>query len=240
MTKLSKLLEMQRQLNEYTFIKKDLPAYLWNTEYSDMKLPQIKEWVANYCRALDDEIGEFNDELTEIPIRILSDEHKEKIRTKLSVEAIDILHFTLSIAILVSSERKLPQLERIDIQLKNNWTLFPAVESMHYTICTMDRYRRKLRNVVHWKWWALPKNVTVEEFFEEAVECIASLFETLYIIFGLLKMSSTDVLNIYSQKHMINMQRLNANYSLQTKTEADNNTITFSEKTITFSEENGG
>jgi len=157
-----------------------------------------EKWLLNFCRALDDEVREI---------------YYAQTPKESKVEAIDILHFAVSIAVLAGVRAE-------------PWLLFPSKgPEEFYTrrqlIFEIDNQRRKIQNELNWKWWSDYEKPDAAKVRAH----VHLLFSALRNLFGFLNMTENDILSVYEQKHRVNKERQEKGYARSTKTEDDNEGI---------------
>ncbi len=159
-------------------------------------------WIENYRKALSAELAEL--------IREVRDHGMSTQNGK--VEIIDMLHFLVSLSQIVGvGPEDLPS--------------FSAPENgATFDSCAISAFLAidELQNSLKWKWWAKGGG-----FKPEKAKCaILDLWDAIArmcVVFGL---SFPELKRIYIAKNKINFERQRQNYNEDTKTEADNLSIT--------------
>ena len=106
---------------------------------------------------------------------------------------------------------------------KQKW-LFDYTEAL-------EAEARELKDCCLWKWWVKEYKDNPNDQFNKIINFDNAKIEAIDIlhflmsIFQILDMSPTDIFEIYKNKHKVNVERQNNNYSLASKTEDDNKTI---------------
>jgi len=189
---------MQADLNRYIFDKRLLPDRdLWsypNPRNWGANLNTIEEtWLLNYSRAMNHEVLE----LTQAFNRNCSKEEQAE-------EAIDILHFLVSIALVaeVSADEYLLELEdnkEAYTSAMNNHAAFKAKTSL----AALDNSRILMERGLNWKWWADSELVDRADVGKH----IKNMFAAFTCLARALELGKKEILTVYTKKWQKNRQR---------------------------------
>ena len=188
--------------------------------------PLKREWLYDYCQAMEDEVVELKNCIN---WKWWTKESKEFGQyTKIidpknaKVEAIDILHFYISLL-------QISDIRDLDFNMFDDLTSTnPSVEIFYNCEHLMGAII-DLKNST--KWFDGEDYISGRKELAEEIPfiMIQTKLEVLWIsilsIFKSLDMKLKDIVNIYEMKHEKNVLRQKNNYAVLTKTEDDNNEI---------------
>lgn len=188
--------------------------------------PNKLEWLYDYCQALEDEVIELKNCVN---WKWWSKESKEFGQyNKLidpknaKVEAIDILHFYISL--LHIADIKDLNFDHFD----NLESRTPSVE-IFYNCEHLMASILEIKSSTKWfegdDFLIARTELSDEVTLEDIQDLIIEMWINILSIFKSLDMTLEDILNIYEMKHQKNVQRQKDNYAVLTKTEDDNNEI---------------
>lgn len=202
---LKEVFQLQKELNCFVWEKKELVGahVLWTDPNTSLDSVDEfrREWALRFTRAAYHEIFEAiqADIETKDTFTFSTDP-----RQSYKVELIDILHFVVSIAIIL----------KLDIK---PLTKAPTKN----TLVDLALFLNKVDDELNWKWWSKKE----ESDLSIITESVGGALNTLLKLLDLESCDFDDVLKIYRQKHAVNMGRQKTDYSRRTKTEADNESI---------------
>lgn len=204
----------QLELNKYIFSKRQLDTSIWeNRDSTDDSV--LETWLLKFLRATNQEVFELEKDL----IFIKELKHTDKVLQNTRVEAIDIIHFVVSMCLLV--DMKPEELKYNDI-FKN---VIPRGEIVPTIISRSIYFLRdrifEIENQLNWKWWSNYEPIDRDKI----KELLESMLLTLTTLCSSLNLTPEDIWSVYKQKVEVNRQRQLQNYSRSTKTEEDNESI---------------
>lgn len=202
------IFEKQFELNTTIFAKCGFPSWRVVIDPESRVLfkdqPALPYWVENFRKALFSEFAELLDELAK----------PEPDLQNAKVEAIDILHFLVSLSQLTDVRPE----EALDCR---HWKFGRPEVGSSRMIIEWVLAINGLQNSVKWKWWAKGGGYKPEA----AKEATLKGWTLFWDLTDWLGLSMADVKSIYFQKHQVNLNRQACGYNEDTKTEADNLTI---------------
>lgn len=191
------IFDLQWQLNLHTL------ANIGKDFESTMHDPDEKlVWIENYRKALSAELAELIREVREFGIGTQNGK----------IEIIDILHFLISLSQIVGVQPE----ETPRFALSQNGASFDS--------CAIKAFLAldELQNSLKWKWWAKGGGFKPER----ARNAILEIWDAVDKICALFGMGFEELKHIYIAKNRVNFERQRQNYNEDTKTEADNLSIT--------------
>jgi hypothetical protein len=210
-----RIFQLQAELNLFTFKKRGIhETYLWEEPVAFIT-PEVEMWILNYSRALNHELKELLRYNIEREGVIEMREDRLDLKQKMIVEAVDCLHFLVSIAILsgVTPTGKLI--------VSGNYLHASSPSFLYRATRGLDNARVNLEAALNWKWWS--DYETVDRSLLQH-ECFF-MFKYLKDVCMDLAITPEKLLEVYEQKHAVNIKRQVEGYSRSTKTEADNDAI---------------
>lgn len=198
---LTEIFELQRSLNK--LIGRD-------TVGAPQELKD--EWLFQYLTASEDELYE---------LAMSDDPDNDKI------EVIDQLHFNSSICHILNIVPA--DIENIfDFEAAAGTMLFDNENTIDDMIAKSWRDISELKRQIEFKWWSKfikenpDKQFRVIKNREKAIAVAIELFIDNLKLCLLVGMRPSDVLEIYKEKHQVNIDRQKNDYDDRNKTEADN------------------
>lgn len=159
-------------------------------------------WIENYRKALSSELAETIREVDEFGIGTQNGK----------IEIVDMLHFLVSLSHIVDIA---PAEVRFGGEPKTGESFLACAVR---TFLALD----DLQSSVKWKWWAKGGGFKAEK----AAAAVRELWECFDAMCGVFGLDFETVKRIYIEKNRVNFIRQERNYSEDTKTEADNRSIT--------------
>jgi hypothetical protein len=173
--------------------------------------PNKSKLLFQFAYQLYDELDELEDALLEKDI------------PKVKLEAIDCLHFLISIwQILDINYENIPK-------YSNNQT-YISFSNVKPFCRVLLKQSHQLQKCCLTKWW-VKEYKDGDELFktllfkDKAIELINNINENIFSLFRLLLMDDSHIYNIYKMKYEKNIERQKNNYSIKNKTEDDNKEI---------------
>ena len=158
-------------------------------------------WIENYRKALSAELAELIREVRDYGLGTRNGK----------VEIVDIMHFLVSLSQIVGiGPEALPS--------------FDAQQGeASFETCAIKAFLAidELQNSLKWKWWAKGGGFKPEK----ASRAILDMWEALALTCAVFDLGFADLKDIYVAKNRINFERQRQNYNEDTKTEADNLSI---------------
>lgn len=204
--------------------------------YDTINAKNKEEWLFMYCEALHDEIMELIECFEiypETPNRYFVSLENYK---NAKIEAIDCLHFLMSVFHILELNDKNVFLDYIKTQ--NSKSIFPAYweisemqsnpNDLFKYVLNMLTITNTLKNKTNWKWWSKSVRQNKDRQFKEIISkdninsITCEIFLNLMHIFYNLGFTLNTIHDIYLQKWKINIQRQHDGYDVKTKTEKDN------------------
>lgn len=212
---------------------------IWNMQHDlNMKIGKDtihdknkEEFLFMYCEALIDEIIELMECYELIFMSGNKYEIAELNYKNAKIEAIDSLHFLMSIfhildVKMINDDSEDPfiyhhKLLETKENKKSHFIIYDYIVEYLKTI-------NQIKNRTNWKWWSKTVKDDPTSQFKKIIKYdnirsdLIQAFKILMKIFYHLKMTPENILDIYKQKCQINHNRQNENYDVSTKTEKDN------------------
>lgn len=184
------IFDMQYDLNSYTFSDRGLVD--WSELMTDSLLQP--SWIERFKNA-------FSAEYCEL-IRELMKPDKDLDIGAVKTEMIDMLHFLVSLSMLVGVEPE-------DVEYIRDYEMEPfRLENLDQFGPIIFLALDDLQSSLPWKWWKSGMGYQ----FARAGQAVVKLWAGMFLLFEMFAMDHNEVKSLYVKKNRINIERQKSGY----------------------------